>query len=150
VFPTYLIFDPLFLACFAYAMWNGGAPERIGAAIFCAGVLLTLLEFPGVAAGFRTVETGIFVVDIVTLVAFLILALRAERFWPLWMAAFQALGTAGHLVKILDPVQMRWGYAFLIAIWSYPMLLVLALGTWRHRQRLARLGVDKSWSTFRW
>jgi hypothetical protein len=134
VFPTYLIFDPLFLACFAYAMWNGGAPERIGAAIFCAGVLLTLLEFPGVAAGFRTVETGIFVVDIVTLVAFLILALRAERFWPLWMAAFQALGTAGHLVKI----------------WSYPMLLVLALGTWRHRQRLARLGVDKSWSTFRW
>lgn len=43
---------------------------------------------------------------------------------------------------------MRWGYAFALAVWSYPMLFLLVLGTWNHQRRLTRSGVDKSWSSF--
>jgi hypothetical protein len=147
---TYLIFFPLFLLCYGYAMWFGGAPERFVAAIFYLGVTFTYLSFHGVAQGFRSVEDGIFIVDIITLVALVIVAARAERFWPIWFAAMQVLGTAGHLVKIFDPVPMRWAYAFIIAVWSYPMMLFLAMGTWRHGRRVANSGTDKAWSIFHW
>jgi hypothetical protein len=147
---TYLIFMPLFLACYGYAMWFGGAPERVGAAIFYLGVTFSYLSFHRGVQNFRTLEDGVFIVDIITLVALVILATRAERFWPLWLAAMQVLGTAGHLVKMWDPIQMRLAYAFIIAVWSYPMMAFLAAGTWRHRKRIALLGTDRPWSSFRW
>ena len=64
----------------------------------------------------------------VCLAAFLILALRAERYWPLWVAALQVIGTAGYFVKLADPDVIRRAYAFALAFWSYPMLLLIALG----------------------
>ncbi|HYD35969.1 MAG TPA: hypothetical protein VEA60_00025, partial [Allosphingosinicella sp.] len=76
----------------------------------------------------------------------------AERFWPLWAIALHLIGTAGHVVKAMDPLVFPKAYAFVLAFWSYPMLALLVLGTWNHQKRLARNGVDKSWSTFsgRW
>jgi cytochrome c-type biogenesis protein CcmH/NrfF len=57
------------------------------------------------------------------------------------------IGTAGHTVKLVDPVVIPRAYAFVLALWSYPMLLLLVAGTWNHQRRLARFGVDKSWSS---
>jgi hypothetical protein len=87
-----------------------------------------------------------FIVDLGTLAAFLVLALRAERFWPLWISALQLLGTSGHLVKLMDPGVVPRAYAFAAIFWSYPMLLLLALGTYRHQRRLKRFGTDRSWA----
>ena len=42
---------------------------------------------------------------------------------------------------------MRSAYAFVLGFWGYLMLFILALGTWRHQQRLAKFGADRSWST---
>jgi hypothetical protein len=94
-----------------------------------------------------SVEIGVFIVDAVCLVAFLVLALRANRFWPLWVAGLQLIGTAGHAVKLADPEIIRRAYQIVLVFWSYPMLLLIVLGTWRHQQRLARFGVDRSWSS---
>lgn len=143
-----LFFNALLMACCGYALWRGGAPERIGAAIILFGTALTVVAASGSANRFGSVEVGIFVVDVAGSVAFLILALRAERFWPLWMTALQAIETAGHAVKLVDPIVMRWAYAFVLAIWMYPMLVLLAVGTWRHQTRLTRFGEDRSWSNF--
>jgi hypothetical protein len=144
----YLIFDVLLLICCGCAFYWGGAPERIGAAIYLAGVLLTDVAASAAARRFSSVEVGILIVDVTMLVALLILALRAERFWPIWVTALQAIAAAGHAVKLVDPHVIRWAYAFVLAIWSYPMLLLLVLGTWNHQRRLARTGVDRSWSSF--
>ena len=142
-----LLFDFLLLLCCGYALLRGGAPERIGACIFLVATALTYASVSGPASRYSSVEVGILVVDVATLVGLLALALRAERYWPLWVAGFQLIGTAGHVVRVVDPSVIRWGYAFALAFWSYPMLLILVLGTWRHQQRLAQNGVDKSWSS---
>jgi len=131
-----------------YAWFRGGPPERIGAAILAAGSLLSLAARSSSAGRFASVETGIFLVDVATLVGFLILALRAKRYWPLWLTALQTVGIAGHAVKLVDTATIPLAYAFILALWSYPMLLLIALGTWRHQVRLARFGTDPSWSSF--
>jgi hypothetical protein len=141
-------FRAFLILCCSYAWWKGGGPERVGSTIFFVGVVLTRLAESEWATRWSGVENGVFAVDLGTFVALAALALTAERFWPLWLTALQLLATTGHVVKMADPTLIRWGYAFIIAIWSYPMLALIALGTWRHQRRVARFGADKSWSSF--
>jgi hypothetical protein len=101
----------------------------------------------GPARQFTAVEIGVFLVDVACLVGFLILALRADRVWTLWLAALQVIGTAAHAIKLADPDLIGRAYAFALAFWSYPMLLLIVLGTWRHQRRLSQTGVDRSWSS---
>jgi hypothetical protein len=142
-----VFFYLLLLVCCGYALLRGGGPERIGAAIYAIGTGLTVLARSEAARRYGSVEFGALVVDVAALVAFLVLALFARRLWPLWMTAFQLIGTAAHFAKLADPEMIRWAYAFLLGVWSYPMLLLLALGTFNHRRRLKRNGTDPSWST---
>jgi hypothetical protein len=143
----FILFNILLLGCWLYALLRGGGPERAVATGVLVGSILTALVATDPAHRFRSVELGIFLVDVVALIAFVIVALRAERFWPLWVAALQAIGTAGHAVKLADPHVIRWGYAFVLAFWSYPMLFLIIFGTWRHQKRLKLRGADKSWSS---
>jgi len=143
---TNLYFDTLLIACCGYAWWRGGAPERIAATILFGGVLLTHFAYSDWSRRWSSVEEGVLAVDLLVLAAFLALALSAERFWVLWMTAFHLIGTTGHLVKLADVTLIPWGYAFMIAVPSYPICLLIALGTWKHRQRAMRLGADISWS----
>lgn len=138
----------LLFACWAYALAKGAAPERIGASIIGVGSILTVVVASGPANRFASVEVGIFLVDVACLLAFLALALRAERYWPLWIAGLQLIGTAGHAVKLVDPEIIRRAYWFILGFWSYPMLFLIVLGTWRHQLRLAKFGIDRSWSNF--
>ena len=86
-----------------------------------------------------------FIVDAVTFLAFVPIALRADRFWPLWVSAFLGLGVLGHLARLVGPDTFWWAYAVVLTIWSYPIVLLFALGTFLHRRRLARHGADRSW-----
>jgi hypothetical protein len=144
--PVHAFYGILGLCCF-YAWWRGGGPEQAGAAIFLVSAVLTTLLLSTGRSRYASVETAVLFVDLAMLAALVVLALRADRFWPLWVAALQAIGTAGHAAKMVDPLVIRSGYALILALWSYPMLLLLVLGAWRHRRRLGRFGVDRSWST---
>lgn len=135
------------IACSIYAGIRGGAPERIGAAVILVGSALTTAGMSGPSSRYAALESGALLVDGAALLAFLFLSLRAERFWPLCVTALQIVGTAGHAVKLVDTEVLRTAYAFAMAIWSYPMWFLVVLGTWNHQRRLARNGVDKSWST---
>jgi hypothetical protein len=141
-----ILYFSLLALCWLYAWLKGGPPERIGATILAAGSILSLAARSSAAGRFGSVELGIFLVDVATLIGFLALALWAKRFWPLWLTALQTVGIAGHAVKLVDTATIPLAYAFILALWSYPMLLVIALGTWQHRRRLARFGTDPSWS----
>lgn len=141
-----VVYQVLLLACWGYALRRGGVPEKIGATILVVGSYLTVAVLSGPAVSFQSVELGVLIVDLLCLVAFTALALRADRFWPLWVAAMQILGTTAHTVRFVDPEIIGRTYAFMLAIWSYPMIFLMIIGTWRHRQRLARFGVDQSWS----
>jgi hypothetical protein len=140
------VYYALFAVCGLYVLIKGGAPEKVGTSILAVGSILSIAEVSSPAGRFGSVEIGVFLVDVATLLAFLALALRAERFWPLCVTALQAIGTSGHAAKLLDPGVIRSAYAIVLSLWGYLMLLLIALGTWNHQRRLARNGVDKSWS----
>ncbi len=130
-----------------YALWAGGGPERIGAAVYAVSVAATHLILTAHTQRWLNVETGVFIVDVVTFLAFVPIALRADRFWPLWVSAFLGLGVLGHVARMVGPDTFWWAYAVVLTIWSYPILALLALGTFLHRRRLARHGADRSWVT---
>jgi hypothetical protein len=139
-------FRLVLVLCCGYAWWKGGGPERGAATIYFAGVVLTNLAQNASATWWSSVDAGVFAVDVAVLCGLLGVALMAERFWPIWLTAFHLLGTTGHLVKMADPGLIPWGYAFIIAVWSYPMLALIAAGTTAHQRRVARLGRDRSWT----
>jgi len=128
------------LATLAFAWWRGGRAERLGALFLVAGSLLTMLAGSPAARRFASVETGILVVDVAILAAFLWLALFSDRYWPLWIAALQLIGVLAHFAKLADLEMPRNGYAFLQAIWSYPMMLAIMIGTLSfHRARIRKI-----------
>ena len=52
------------------------------------------------------------------------------------MSALLGLGLVGHLAMLLHPRVIPWAYAVVLSIWSYPILLLMAAGTFAHRRRL--------------
>ena len=135
----------LLVVCTLYALWAGGAPERIGAAIYAASVAITHVLRAYNVQRWGGVDLGEFTVDVVTFVIFIIIALRANRFWPLWVSALLGLGVLGHLGRLVGP-DFWWAYAVVLTIWSYPIVLLFALGAFLHRRRLSLHGVDSSWA----
>lgn len=146
---TVPFFWTAFLVCCLYALIRGGAPERIGAAIFIAAVILTGLAVSSMEGqAYRILEVGQLLVDGAMLVAFLVLALITTRFWPIWMSGLQAVQVAAHLAKLADPELIYWAYGVGQAFWSYPMMALLGAATWRHQRRLKQFGADRPWRTF--
>ena len=141
-----LFYLALLIGCSIYAIGWGGAPERIGMAIVASNAVLSFVAVSAPAVRFRGVEVGVFSVDVVAFLLFAALAMRANRFWPIWVSALLGLGVVGHLAMSLHPRVIPWAYAVVLSIWSYPILLLIVAGTVGHRRRLKRNGADPSWT----
>ena len=98
-----------FLAlCSIYILARGGAPERLGILVaIVASVLSTASVTRGMASRFSSVEAGILIIDLITLVAFLALVARADRYWPLWVAGMHTVSVATHAAILIDPTWCR-------------------------------------------
>ena len=140
-------FVGLLLLCTVYAFAAGGAPEKTGTAIYASSVVVTHILLTAHLGRWRGIEFGVFTVDLVTFLLFCVLAVRANRFWPIWVSAFLGMGVLGHLARWAGPDVLWYAYAVVLTIWSYPILAIMALGTFNHRRRLARFGTDRSWSS---
>lgn len=146
-----LAYNVLLFACFLYAMARGGAPERIGATVLLVGSLLTrALHYT--RQDFVSLEPALFAIDVAGFLAFLGLALAAERFWPICVTGLQGAALMSHIPVTLDDRNVAFAYAAVLALWAYPMLVLIIIATARHRQRLRRTGSDRSWkpSLARW
>ena len=77
-------------------------------------------------------------VDLAVFLGFLWVALVSERFWPLWIAGLQLTTILGHLLKLMDTNLCYRAYGASLVFWSYPIVLILAIGTWRADRRLKR------------
>ena len=140
---TYLFFALLFLCC-AYALAAGGWPERWGAGLYALACIASFLAYSAPPFRFRSVEVGVFIVDVLIFIAFCILAMRADRFWPIWVSALLGLGVLGHLARLAGPDVIPWAYAVVLSMWSYPILLLIVVGAYAHRRRSRRSDVDPS------
>lgn len=124
-----LLYNALLIGACGYAWLRGRRDERITAATCVAATvasfaLVTELRFSGL-------EIGVLAVDLATLGVFVAVALRSERFWPLWVSGLQLTASISHLLKLVEPQLMPFAYAAAEAAWSYPILIILAVGTWR-------------------
>ena len=134
------------MAATVYAFWRGGAPERLtGLSLLLAALATRMFHVLG-AGRFIDVEIGIMTVDIILLGVMIAITLHADRFWPAWVTALHALGTGAHLAKAINPDVIRLAYAVLSVVWSYPIVLLLIIGTMRHSRRVRRRGWDLDWS----
>ena len=95
-----------------------------------------MLAISPVSVRYTGVEQGLALVDLGVLAGFITVALTSHRFWPLWAAGFQLTTALGHVLKALDSQLLPHAYGASLQFWGYPILIVLAVGTWRrHRGR---------------
>lgn len=116
----YILQIVLLLLVTLYAYRKGGAPERHVACVLvsmhAAGIGYFLIadqwvDYSGHAL-FRVA------VDVVALIALTIIALRANRWWPLWVSSVQLLAVMAHVLKAVEPdmplliwnVMERWPF----------------------------------------
>lgn len=140
-----ILFNVLLLATCGYAIMRGGTPEKLTGWLLIAAAGLTFVT-GWRPAMFQQVEITMFLIDLTLLAGLVVIALKADRLWPMVLAAFQLDSAAIHILKLVDADMISITYALMVAIWSYPMLLILAIGTLRHQRRLAQFGEDRAWS----
>lgn len=141
---TAVLFILPWLGVCGFALWRGGQPERFVAAIFL--LAFPLSSFLNHKLRSQGVQIGSLVVDVTMMLLLLGIALRANRYWPIGLAAMQLLQVTGHLLKLADPRMLPLLYWISSVVWAYPMLILLLLGTVRHRNREKRLGPEPPWS----
>ncbi|WEJ98351.1 MAG: hypothetical protein P0Y59_15515 [Candidatus Sphingomonas phytovorans] len=141
-----ILYEMILIICCAYALARGGAPERSAAAMMLAASLASFVtQSQPFSGSFQKMQMWVFVIDMLLLVGLFVLAVASTRFWPLWLAGFQLLAVTAHFIRAVDQSALSRGYQFLISFEAYPMLLLVALGAWRHRRRLQLYGADRSW-----
>lgn len=114
-----------------YALARGGREERFVAAVGVVASLASLAVFLPADVNYRDLQPRVALIDLAVLAAFVAISLRTSRFWPLWVAGLQLTTATGHMLKLIDPSLVPIAYGASLASWSYPILLILAVGTWR-------------------
>ncbi|MDG2533914.1 hypothetical protein P6144_09675 [Sphingomonas sp. HITSZ_GF] len=135
----------LLVTCCLYALARGGKPERAAVGILAAAVGASFAVPSMGSHRFYQLELGMLAVDSCLFLSMTALALKAQRYWTMWLAAVKFNTVITHLL-ILSPTLPPWSYAIANAAWSYPSPLLIAIGAVRHRQRLKRYGADPAWS----
>ena len=84
-------------------------------------------------------QYAVMAIDIIMLIVFSVLAWRSDRSWPMWAAAFQAIGVAVNLGKA-SGLRIN-GFLYIVAynLSAYYVAGALLVGTiivWREREAL--------------
>ena len=144
--PLHLIvFTLLWSGACGYALVRGGTPERLVATLIVLGSVLSPLVVGVRAETYRHFSVGVFAVDCGMLVILVGVALTSTRFWPMLMASLQGAGVLAHVARLLGAGIIPLAYAATVVFWSYPILVLLGLATFRHQRRLRRFGRDPGW-----
>ena len=122
-----IAFGMIFFASCGSALWRGHGNERLTAiALMIAAFASPFLQ----TSRFFQPESGILLIDVLLLGYLIWLALRSDRFWPLYAAGFQVVGASIHLARFADSGVLHSAYATAQIFWAYPVLLTLMFGTW--------------------
>lgn len=127
---------------------RGGGPERAVALIFCGLLLVPAIAFRLLASGtmiFGSFAPVYVALDCAALAAFVLIALNANRNYPLWIAGFQIVAVGAHLVKGVVDTVSPLAYVLLAVGPSYCQLALMAAGLVRHRARVRRFGSYRDW-----
>jgi hypothetical protein len=130
----------------ALAWWRGAGPEKASATvllIFLTDPLDHWLNVQGI--DYNVVALRDFVIDCVVAGLLTAIALRANRIYTLWMAAWQLLAVLSHLGRFESSSSAALAYAILMYTPSYLLLITLGLGLAAHMRRVKKQGDYRSW-----
>lgn len=127
------LFYLLLLSVTAVAFRRGDKETRVAVVIAFFATLLSAASVRAFGTA-QPVETMVAMVDIGVLAAFVFIALRSCRFWPLWAAGLQLTTVMAHLLRLISPDMVNIAYQAAMRFWSYPILLIIAVAAIRsHR-----------------
>lgn len=129
-----------------YAVARGGAPERVAGVTLLFAAIITLVAPLVIGVDFNHVAWALFLVDGPLLILLMTLAVFADRYWPVWLAALQMVAIGNHGVRAYDPIVLGYAYWFMAGKVSYPMLMIVAVGTMRHKRRLREGLPEYAWT----
>ena len=102
-------------------------PFILGAGIaYLLDPLADRLERAGLS---RTMS--VVVITFAVVLAFVAIALRSVRFWPLWVSGLQLTTVMAHGLRLIRPDLVDLAYAAAMRFWSYPILLILVVAALR-------------------
>ena len=119
-----------------YAFLRGRSDERIAVATCILATFATNIVYSP-RGSYVGVELGVLLVDLGALAAFTFLALRSDRFWPLWVAGLQLTTVIAHALKGVQVDLMPQAYAAAARFWVYPIFMIIVVGTYRSARRRA-------------
>jgi hypothetical protein len=128
-----ILYGALMWGVTIYAFRRGGREERIAAVGIVVASYATPLALISMPTRFHRVEVPLALLDACLAVLLLYLALRSNKFWPLWLTAMQCLTIFSHFA-LLVPHMLPWSYWNAAVVWSYPMWIVLAIAIRRHHR----------------
>ena len=127
----------------------GGGPERAIAFFFTGVMMLPLILFRLWATTgsmmFGQLAAVYVTLDMIALAGFVLVALNANRNYPLWIAGLQLVAVGAHLVQGLVETVAPFAYVLLAVGPSYLQLVVMVIGLVRHRRRLRRFCAYRDW-----
>ena len=140
----FLLQVALILLVVLFALRKGGRPERHIALVLLG--MLAANTLYGVLVGWWTDYDEIpwyrVVFDCTGFAFILIVALRADRWWPLWVSGVQLLSVLAHLLRALDADLHPLVYA-IMERWPYWIAIGLTgLGTYLHASRARTASTD--------
>ena len=83
--------------------------------------------------------------DLAAAAGFMLVAINANRNYPLWVAGFQLVSVSAHVVKGLVASVSPLAYVILAVGPSYCQLLLIFAGFVRHTMRERRFGQYRDW-----
>lgn len=111
----------------AAALLRGGPLERAAAIAMVVAWRATLIVQD---QRWAEPQLNVLYVDTALMLVLLLIALRSDRYWPLWATAFQLLAVFSHCARLLDPTLGSWVYVTAGFIWTYAVVGALGVGTW--------------------
>lgn len=117
------IYYLVLLITVAVAIRRGGPFERWAAYTALIASILTsaLTPFPT----WTDIELNIFVIDVLVLLSFWLIAMKTQRFWPYWITGWQLIAIFAHIQKYMFSEILARPYSLLSVYISYPILLLI-------------------------
>jgi len=138
----------LLSAIVLYWGWKfGGRPERFAALAILAWIALDPAQ--RIIFGsprFGRLDWVLFAFDSALAFALIVIALHANRIWPIFGAGFSLIPVIGHIAVLLDTEPVQQAYWAINQIPFLLVLLSLMLGASANRQRMRSGRICYDWS----
>lgn len=117
-----------------YTTVYGGRDGQWLATAYLSGIILT--KFAHAAdRNWDHFHPIAFTIDVALFAALVLISLKSQRYWPLWIAGLQLAAVSSHLGALLVPVFAERVYFVLQSLWSLPQLIILVFGVSLDRKR---------------